>query len=118
MKAGWNILMEKPMTTEPLQAYELEKAAGSYDKIFMVNNSANFREQSIRAHNLVKEGQIGEVKHVTTALYSPLNWIFDNPANVGWVKATGSMTGNGFGWGQASHTFGWVFMVTGLTPKS
>jgi hypothetical protein len=28
------------------------------------------------------------------------------------------MKGNGFGWGQFSHTFGWVYMVTGLTPKS
>lgn len=27
------------------------------------------------------------------------------------------MDGNGFGWGQLSHTFAWVFKVTGLTPK-
>lgn len=27
------------------------------------------------------------------------------------------MKGNGFGWGQMSHTFAWVFKVTGLTPK-
>lgn len=27
------------------------------------------------------------------------------------------MKGNGFGWGQFSHTFAWVFKVTGLTPK-
>ena len=28
------------------------------------------------------------------------------------------MKGNGFGWGQFSHTFGWVYRVTGLTPVS
>jgi len=26
------------------------------------------------------------------------------------------MLGNGFGWGQGSHQFGWIFQVTGLTP--
>lgn len=118
MKAGWHVLMEKPMTTEPLQAYELSNSALSHDKIFMVNNSANFREQSKRAHDLVRGGKIGEVKHVSCALFSPLKWIFDNPANTGWVKPTGTMLGNGFAWGQLSHTFAWVFLVTGLTPKS
>lgn len=118
MKAGWHILMEKPMTTDPLQAYELSKAAASHTKSFMVNNSANFREQSKRAYDLVRGGKVGDVKHVSCALFSPLKWIFDNPANTGWVKPTGSMIGNGFAWGQLSHTFAWVFLVTGLTPKS
>jgi hypothetical protein len=26
------------------------------------------------------------------------------------------MQGNGFGWGQLSHTFAWIFKTTGLTP--
>ena len=28
------------------------------------------------------------------------------------------MVGNGFGWGQFSHTFAWIFKVTELTPKT
>merc|ERR1712029_824397 len=28
------------------------------------------------------------------------------------------MVGNGFGWGQLSHSFAWLFMVSGLTPAS
>lgn len=28
------------------------------------------------------------------------------------------MKGNGFGWGQFSHTFAWLYRVTGLTPES
>jgi len=118
MTAGWHILMEKPMTTDPLEAFELTKAAASYSKTLMVNNSANFREQAKRAHDLVRGGQIGKVKHVSCALFSPLGWLFHNPANVSWVKPTGNMLGNGFAWGQLSHTFAWIYLVTGLTPKS
>ena len=40
-------------------------------------------------------------------MYSPLHFLFDDPANEGWVKPTGTMiqpdgSGNGFGWGQVS----------------
>lgn len=118
IKAKWHILIEKPMTTDPLEAFELTKAAASYSREVMVNNSANFRAQAKRAHDLVRDGQIGEVQHVSCALFSPLGWLFHNPDNVGWVKPTGKMLGNGFAWGQLSHTFAWVYLVTGLTPKS
>lgn len=118
MTAGWHILMEKPMTTDPLEAFELTQAAASYSKTFMVNNSANFRAQSKRAYDLVRGGQIGKVKHVSCAMFSPLGWLFHNPANLGWVKPTGKMLGNGFAWGQLSHTFAWIYLVTGLTPKN
>jgi hypothetical protein len=48
--------------------------------------------------------------------YSPLMFLFDDPANDGWVKATGDMlqpdgSGNGFGYGQLSHLLGWVIKV-------
>lgn len=118
MAAEWHILMEKPMTTDPEEAFELTKAAATYSKTLMVNNSANFREQSKRAYDLVRAGKIGEVMHVSCAMLSPLGWLFHNPANVGWVKPTGKMIGNGFAWGQLSHTFAWIYLVTGLTPKS
>ena len=60
--------------------------------------------------------QIGEVQHVNCMFAAPLGALFETASNLTWVKATGSMKGNGFGWGQFSHTFAWVFKVTGLTP--
>lgn len=67
---------------------------------------------------MVQSGEIGEVRHVQCALLTNLRWLFDDPANVGWVKATGNMAGNGFGWGQSSHQFAWIYFVTGLSPSS
>mmetsp|Transcript_54565 Transcript_54565/g.165233 ORF Transcript_54565/g.165233 Transcript_54565/m.165233 type:complete len:387 (+) Transcript_54565:55-1215(+) len=116
--AGLHVLMEKPMTTDPSQAHELVKAAASSDKFFMVNNSANFREPAQRARGLVRAGEIGEVRHVSCSMASALLWLFDDPKNEGWVKPSGDMLGNGFGWGQLSHTLAWVYMVTGLTPAT
>lgn len=118
IKAGMHILMEKPMTTDPTEALELARAVEGYDKAFIVNHSANFRENSIKARELVQNGEIGTIQHVRCFMGSALLWLFDNPENVGWVTPTGGMLGNGFGWGQMSHTLAWVFMVTDLAPKS
>jgi len=84
----------------------------------MLNNTANFRENAQRAFELVKEGKIGTVRHVMCYMGSALLWLFEEPANAGWVKPSGNMTGNGFGWGQLSHTLAWVYYVSGLTPQS
>eukprot|EP00929_Paragymnodinium_shiwhaense_P083062 TRINITY_DN44101_c0_g1_i1.p1 TRINITY_DN44101_c0_g1~~TRINITY_DN44101_c0_g1_i1.p1 ORF type:complete len:632 (+),score=86.76 TRINITY_DN44101_c0_g1_i1:164-2059(+) len=117
LKAGWHVLMEKPMTTEPKEAVELAHCAANSPGVFMVNNSANWRQQAKRAHDLVKGGSIGKVKHVQCYMGSALLWLFDNPENVAWVKPSGSMVGNGFGWGQSSHTLAWALLVSGLQPE-
>mmetsp|Transcript_134447 Transcript_134447/g.287640 ORF Transcript_134447/g.287640 Transcript_134447/m.287640 type:complete len:381 (-) Transcript_134447:339-1481(-) len=117
IKAGLHVFMEKPMTTDAREAHELVEAASAAKTIFMVNNSANYRQQAQRAYDLVKEGAIGEVRHVGCYMGSALLWLFDDPSNEGWVKPHGTMLGNGFGWGQLSHTLAWVYMVTGLIPK-
>merc|ERR1712066_1084513 len=61
--AGMNIFMEKPMTTDLPEAIKLTKAANKADKIFMVNNTANWRKQAHQAQQMVERGDIGEVKH-------------------------------------------------------
>ncbi|CAE8669381.1 unnamed protein product [Polarella glacialis] len=117
MQAGLHVLIEKPMSTDPREAHELACLAAESNKLFMVNNSANFREQAKKAHELVRAGELGEIRQVQCYMGSALLWLFDNPENVGWVKPSGTMQGNGFGWGQLSHSLAWVYMVTGLTPE-
>eukprot|EP00931_Biecheleriopsis_adriatica_P113830 TRINITY_DN8905_c0_g2_i1.p1 TRINITY_DN8905_c0_g2~~TRINITY_DN8905_c0_g2_i1.p1 ORF type:complete len:392 (-),score=80.09 TRINITY_DN8905_c0_g2_i1:322-1446(-) len=118
LKVGMHVLMEKPMTTDPKQAHELVAAAKDSGKLFLVNNTANFREQAKQAHDLVRGGAVGEVKHVQCYMGSALLWLFDNPENVGWVKPSEGMQGNGFAWGQLSHSLAWVYLVTDLTPET
>lgn len=118
LRAGLHILMEKPMTTDPVEAIDLVKACSASDKLFMINHTANFRENAKQAHNLVQQGRVGKIQHVTCYMGTALQWLLEDPSNVGWVKPSGKMLGNGFGWGQLSHSLSWVYFVTGLTPKS
>lgn len=106
------------MTTDVGEAAELLSCATSSGRQLMVNNTANWRQQTIKACEWVREGRVGEVRHVSCAMGSPLLWLFDDEANEGWVKPSGSMRGNGMGWGQLSHTLAWVLRVTGLQPRT
>lgn len=121
LDAGLHILMEKPMTTDVGEARKLASAAAAaYERrqlAFMINNTANFRQQCRAASELVRERRrVGDVQHVQCNMHSALLWLFDDPANVGWTQVTGTMAGNGFAWGQLSHLLAFVFKVTGLVP--
>ena len=118
IEAGLHIFMEKPMTVDVEEARTLAAAAAAAapKRAFIVNNTANFRDKCFQARELVETGELGEVSHVLCVMYSPLMFLFDDPANTGWVEATGNMTGNGFGWGQLSHVLAWVLHVGGLEP--
>jgi predicted dehydrogenase len=117
IEAGLNVFMEKPMTTDLNEAIELTQAATKLGKIFMVNNTANWRSSTQLATELVAKGEIGEIKHAMVMFAVPLGFLFNDPKQEGWVKPTGTMLGNGLAWGQLAHTFGWLWMVSGLKPK-
>ncbi|CAE6967744.1 pht4 [Symbiodinium natans] len=117
--AGFHILVEKPMTANAAEAAELAAAAESMaaaGKVFMVNHSANFTRHALHARELVRE-RLGDIEHVTCYMIREREF-FEDPLNRLWVSAEGSMTGNGFAWGQSCHTLAWVYMVTGLEPES
>ena len=118
LKAGLHCFMEKPMTTDPTEARLLHALVQQTGKIFMVNNTANWREQTRIATSWVAEGRLGRIQHVSCGMASPLLWLFDEPGNDGWCVPSGTMVGNGFGWGQLSHSLAWVLRVTGLVPST
>jgi predicted dehydrogenase len=116
MEAGLHVFCEKPMTVDIDEAKDLLRLANKSKKCFMVNNTANWRAQTLKAQQMVADGDIGAIRHATVLFHTPLAWVFDDPANVGWNEPTGAMLGNGFGWGQLAHPLAWLYMVSGLTP--
>ena len=107
------------MTTDVGEARTLLDAArAAPTKAFLINNTANWQPGTVTAHEWVQAGKLGEVKHVSSVFAAPLGWLFEGEAHKEWQQLTGSMKGNGFGWGQFSHTFAWLYKVSGLTPKS
>jgi predicted dehydrogenase len=122
LDAHKHVLMEKPMTVDVKEAEILAGQATKSGQIFMVNNTANYRKQYFQARNMIETNEIGAIHHVLCVMYSPLLFLFDDPANTGWVKPSGSMvqtdgSGNGFGWGQSSHVLAWVLGVANLQVK-
>ena len=117
---GLHILMEKPMTTDVKEGKKLAELAAAaeakHGAKFLVNNTANWRAQAVKAAEAVAAGRIGTVEHVVCLMHAPLLWLFDDPVNVNWTKPSGTMVGNGFGYGQLSHLLAWVFNVGHLTP--
>ena len=117
--AGLHLLMEKPLTADVTEALALAECARAHpDQAFLLNNTANWQEGTIAAFDAVSAGRIGEVKLVNCVFAAPLGWLFEGDEHSSWARPSGTMKGNGFGWGQFSHTFSWVFKVTGLTPAT
>jgi predicted dehydrogenase len=117
MDAKLHVLCEKPMTTYVEEAKLLiEASASNLGKVFLVNNSANYRPKAAYIHDQISKGRLGEIHHVSSYFHTPLEWLFEDPANVGWVQPVGNMVGYGFCWGQMSHTLAWVYKMTSLTP--
>ena len=109
LRAGLHLLLEKPMTTDVNEARALfDAAAGAPGQALILNNTANWQPGCIEARNLIAEGRLGTVRHVSCLFAAPLGWLFEGEAHVGWSKPSGTMMGNGFGWGQLSHTLAWV----------
>eukprot|EP01079_Euglenida_sp_SAG-EU17-18_P004425 gene4425-4679_t len=60
LEAGKHVLMEKPMTVDVPEAVALAvsaEEAAKAGRVFMVNNSANFRDQCFEARSLVESGK-------------------------------------------------------------
>jgi predicted dehydrogenase len=111
-----HILMEKPMTTDILDAINLfnlvqTELTGDEKSQFWINHTANYRAQTALARETITSGKLGRIRHVTASFAAPLKWIFNDPGNEGWNKPTGSMVGNGFAWGQSSHLLAWLFHI-------
>lgn len=105
-----HILMEKPMTTNIEEAYQLHQLVASRPEVsFLINHSANYRSQTKAAHQAVP--QLGSLRYGSIFMASALSWIFEDPSNTGWNVPGPDMLGNGFAWGQSSHVLAWVFYV-------
>lgn len=112
-KRSLHILMEKPMSTDIQHAMELYKMVENHKGTskFWVNHSANFRLQTKLAREVITSGRLGKIRHVTAFFGSPLKWIFEDPACVGWNEPSDGMLGNGFAWGQSSHLFAFLYHI-------
>ena len=118
IKKKLNIMMEKPLCTDVEEAKLLYEATLNYDKIFQINNSANWRPKCQKIYEIItNEKKLGEIKLIHAYFGVNLGFLFEDPMAYGWHQKTGNMIGNGLGWGQLSHTLSFLYQVTNLTPQ-
>ena len=119
LEAGLHLLVEKPMTADVAEARALlELSRARPAQCFLLNNTANWQAGTRAAAEAVASGKLGELRAVNCVFAAPLGWLFEGEAHASWHRPAAGMAGNGFGFGQFSHTFAWVYAVTQLTPKT
>ena len=53
---------------------------------FILNNTANWQDGMIAAHEAVKAGKIGILRHVSCVFAAPLGWLFEGEGHESWTQ--------------------------------
>ena len=126
LRAGAHVLVDKPMTTDAADARALVALAEERGLHIVVPYGWNFKDFTSRAAALVRDGRIGEPRHVMCQMASPTRDLFGGeglmetadhlfrPERSTWADPERA---GGYGWGQLSHALGLLFAVTGLEPR-
>ena len=104
---GINVLSEKPMATSVDDANKMIAAAEKNGKILQIGQQNRFNPLYVKMNELVKAGEIGEVKFVTGSIFRSdwykLSWKYPDPK-----------TGKATNWRMLSHTTGSSLMEDGI----
>lgn len=127
LEAGCHVLVEKPMATTAAEGRAIAAAAVKAGKEVLVPTGMSFTDFSAKAAQMVRDGRIGKVRHAVCQMGSALedlfagepmietaDHLFRPPAST-WADPDKA---GGYGWGQMSHSLGWLFYVSDLTFES
>lgn len=127
IEAGCHVLVEKPFTTSAAHARELVQLAKKHNVSIMVPFGYNFTNLAASALQHVKEGLLGDVRHVVLQMATSLMDLFSGEKLVGvethlfQPKAdtwSDPKKAGGYGWGQLSHALGLMFLLVDEAPDT
>ncbi len=70
MQAGKNVFVEKPLALSSAEAEDLAKAADSLGRVLMVGHILEYHPAYETLVDLIRQGELGEVKHVRSSRLS------------------------------------------------
>lgn len=126
LKAGCHVLIDKPMTTSAEHARQLVELAAQKGKEIVIPYGWNYKDFATTASELIADGKVGEVRHVTCNMATFTYDLFGGhglkeaadhmfqPNNSTWADPDKA---GGYGWGQLSHALGLMFRLVDLAPK-
>lgn len=129
-----HVLVEKPLTLKTNEARELIDLARSRKKAIVMSCPWGFTPHTLRAREIVRAGELGEIQLVTSLFTSwagvtyrdnreALDRVYDSGLFAGTlIRArsdanTDPQRGGGQGWCQVSHSAALAFWVTGLNAQ-
>lgn len=125
LQRGLHVLVEKPMATSLAEARAIADLARRKERHVLVPYGWNFKPFFAAARDLVRQGRIGRIRHVSAQMASPIGDLMTGSDLAGteqemfrpdpqtWANpATG-----GYGWGQLVHLLGGLFYITDLVPR-
>lgn len=127
LEAGAHVLIEKPVTIDPLDAWRLAQRADDLDRHVVVAFGWNYLPTFAAAARLWEQGGVGSVEHVMMHMASGTRQLLDGtslfsagPTDVvvdtrTWTDP--AVSGGGYGQAQLSHILGWALGVTGLRAE-
>ena len=129
MQAGAHVLVEKPFTIAPADAWELVDVAARTERHLVVAFGWNYRPMVVDFVQALKtHGGIGEIEQVTVHMASATRELLTNtgaypesapesiPEQSTWTDPR--VSGGGYGQAQLSHALGLLLHVTGLRGAS
>jgi len=127
LEAGAHVLVEKPMTLDPAQAWDLVARARRAKRQLIVGNGYHWRPGLAAIRGRLAEGAIGRVEHAVCSFVSATRNVFSGAEGMGVWKTTmfrpdratwqDPAGGGGFAWGQMSHSVALLLWLTGLQPE-
>ncbi len=127
LRAGAHVLVEKPMATRAADGRAIAQAGVAAGRQVMVSTGLNFTRFTAVAAEWVRSGRIGQVRHAVCQMGSALDdlmagepmlettvHLFRPPAST-WADPAKA---GGYGWGQMSHSLGWLCHVADVTFES
>ena len=125
LAAGAHVLVDKPMATSTGQAREIVSKAAETGLQIIVPYGWNFKDFTRKAADLMRAGEIGEVRHVVCQMASPTEDLFGGqglvetrdhmfqPNRDTWADPANA---GGYGWGQLSHALGLMYALVDDAP--
>lgn len=128
LESGAHVLLEKPVTIDPAQAWSLVDLAQRLDRHVVVAFGWNYLPTHRRARELWGTRGIGNIEHLMVHMCSGIRELLLGTS----VSSTGDpndkadtstwtdpkISGGGYGQAQLSHALGWILGLTGLRAES
>jgi predicted dehydrogenase len=128
LEAGAHVLVEKPVTIDPKQAWDLVDTAKRLNRHVVVSFGWNYKPMVREAKSLmIAGGGIGKIEQVVITMSSQTRELLSNtgvypdaardslPEPATWTDPR--LSGGGYGQAQLSHALGLALWLTGLRGK-